>query len=274
MTDRQKEAIKLLNTLKLLLVHNFYNGYYSRHPDICEIVQEAFDDSFSCAGMDGFIDELSEAVYYTNINDNTYCVCFNPILDDCEYPMTIDERKTAARLEDVIRVNYPRLMRVSARESAKHLFDSNSNLYKDSMGFGGGSTTDSEDGVAKVKQQEPQQAERGILKQGSEDKTSEIEKSQKTVQMEDTQQAEQDKAMQKDVEYAKGHFRMKYKGAFADCNKFFEKLITIRPKEFKGYYEMSVRRFGYSLKEFFDDCERIVPNRKHEKGWNYNNIKK
>ena len=98
---------------------------------------------------------------------------------------------------------------------------------------------------------------------------------QRECQAKDTQQAglEQEKARREEVKRAKELFRIKYNGAFKFPDMFIEKLETVTPKEFKSIYSKSVRRLEISLKDFFDDCISIVPERKGERGFNYNNIK-
>lgn len=100
---------------------------------------------------------------------------------------------------------------------------------------------------------------------------------QRECQAKDTQQAEQkqEKVRRKDVECAKKQFCKKYKNEISKLDKFFELLETASAAEIKrNYYNKAIIRSKYTQKDFFDDCQKIVPERTGERGWSYNSFRK
>ena len=68
-------------------------------------------------------------------------------------------------------------------------------------------------------------------------------------------------------------FRLKYDRYISNIDIFFESLKTIKVRELKAFFDKSFAKSNVTLKNFFDDCTAIVPERKGERGWKYNNIK-
>lgn len=68
-------------------------------------------------------------------------------------------------------------------------------------------------------------------------------------------------------------FRLKYDRYISNIDIFFESLKTIKVRELKAFFDKSFAKSNVTLKNFFDDCAAIVPERKGERGWKYNNIK-
>lgn len=73
---------------------------------------------------------------------------------------------------------------------------------------------------------------------------------------------------------AKETFRLKYGAYFENVETFLESLKEIKGKELKAVFNRQFGKSNISLKDFFADCETIVPERKGEKGWNYEAVKK
>lgn len=75
---------------------------------------------------------------------------------------------------------------------------------------------------------------------------------------------------------AKEAFRLKYDGYFDNIETFFELLKTIKPRPLKTIYKTNKLEKVSGVKEFFNDCEKIVPERKEakERGWNEENFKR
>lgn len=76
------------------------------------------------------------------------------------------------------------------------------------------------------------------------------------------------------VSQAKAAFRLKYGENIEDMETFFISLKTIKGRELKGIFDKCFVKSDVTLKDFFADCEKIVPERKGERGWNYEAIKK
>ena len=72
----------------------------------------------------------------------------------------------------------------------------------------------------------------------------------------------------------KAVFRLKYDGYFGDIETFFEDLKTIKGKELKAIFGRLFAKSDVTFKDFFKDCQTIVPERNNERGWNYEAIKK
>lgn len=88
---------------------------------------------------------------------------------------------------------------------------------------------------------------------------------------------EETEAKEKDtpqVLQAKEAFRLKYDGYFDDIEAFFELLKTIKARELKSIYDN--KKLGKVLDKtaFFNACKEIVPERKGERGWSYDNFKR
>lgn len=73
---------------------------------------------------------------------------------------------------------------------------------------------------------------------------------------------------------AKKDFRLKYDGYFDDIETFFELLKTIKARPLKTIYEKNKLAKVSGIKEFFNACKEIVPERKGERGWNEENFKR
>ena len=73
---------------------------------------------------------------------------------------------------------------------------------------------------------------------------------------------------------AKEAFRLKYEGYIEDMDTFFGELKTINGRGLKRIFGTTFAKSDVTLKDFFADCEKIVAERKGEKGWNYEAIKK
>lgn len=72
----------------------------------------------------------------------------------------------------------------------------------------------------------------------------------------------------------KAAFRLKYDGYINNMDIFFVSLKTIKGKELKAIFDKSFAKSNVAFKNFFADCAAIVPERKGERGWNYEAIKK
>ena len=75
------------------------------------------------------------------------------------------------------------------------------------------------------------------------------------------------------VEEAENDFRLKYHDYINNMDIFFEALKTMSGRDLKRMFDVDFKKSGIYFKTFFADCEKIVPERKGERGWNYNNIK-
>lgn len=73
---------------------------------------------------------------------------------------------------------------------------------------------------------------------------------------------------------AKTAFCLKYDSYIKNIETFFVSLKTIKGRELKGMFNKFFAKSDVTLKDFFADCETIVPERKGERGWNYEAIKK
>lgn len=69
----------------------------------------------------------------------------------------------------------------------------------------------------------------------------------------------------------KAAFRLKYGECIYDIDAFFERLKTMSGREFvKTYYEKHFAKSAENFKQFFNnEIQAIVPERKGERGWNY-----
>ena len=76
------------------------------------------------------------------------------------------------------------------------------------------------------------------------------------------------------VSQAKAAFRLKYDGYINNMDIFFVSLKTIKGKELKAIFDKAFAKSNVAFKNFFADCAAIVPERKGERGWNYEAIKK
>lgn len=72
----------------------------------------------------------------------------------------------------------------------------------------------------------------------------------------------------------KAVFCLKYDGYIDNMDIFFVSLKTIKGKELKAIFDKSFAKSNVAFKDFFADCAAIVPERKGERGWNYEAIKK
>ncbi len=73
---------------------------------------------------------------------------------------------------------------------------------------------------------------------------------------------------------AEAKFRQKYGRYIEDMDTFLESLKTMKGKELRRFHAKTFASSSVSLKEFFNVCAELVPERKGEKGWNYEAIKK
>lgn len=73
------------------------------------------------------------------------------------------------------------------------------------------------------------------------------------------------------VSQAKAAFRLKYGECVDDMDAFFERLKTMSGREFvKTYYEKHFVKSAKNFKQFFNnEIQAIAPERKGERGWNY-----
>ena len=69
-------------------------------------------------------------------------------------------------------------------------------------------------------------------------------------------------------------FKDKYAEYVPNVDAFIKKLIIIKGKELKHKYDEWFAKSDISFKDFFADCQKIVPERNNEKGWNYDAIRK
>ena len=69
-------------------------------------------------------------------------------------------------------------------------------------------------------------------------------------------------------------FKDKYAEYVPNVDAFIKKLKTIKGKELKHKYDECFAKSDISFKDFFADCQKIVPERNNEKGWNYDAIRK
>ncbi len=74
-----------------------------------------------------------------------------------------------------------------------------------------------------------------------------------------------------EVEKAKADFRLKYGECLDDMDAFFAKLKIMDGREFvntyyKKHFQKSVKNFKYFFNE---EIQAVVPERKGERGWNY-----
>lgn len=69
----------------------------------------------------------------------------------------------------------------------------------------------------------------------------------------------------------KAAFRLKYGECIDDMDAFFERLKTMSGRELvKTYYEKHFAKIAKNFKQFFNnEIQAIVPERKGERGWNY-----
>lgn len=69
----------------------------------------------------------------------------------------------------------------------------------------------------------------------------------------------------------KAAFRLKYGECTDDMDAFFERLKTMSGRELvKTYYEKHFAKIAKNFKQFFNnEIQAIVPERKGERGWNY-----
>lgn len=81
----------------------------------------------------------------------------------------------------------------------------------------------------------------------------------------------QDEASQSDKEK---EFREKYAEYIPDVDAFIKKLKTIKGRELKRNYKEWLAKSDISFKDFFADCQKIVPERNNEKGWNYDAVRR
>ena len=76
-----------------------------------------------------------------------------------------------------------------------------------------------------------------------------------------------------EVEEATKNFRLKYEDYINDMDAFLKALPSMSGRQLKRRFDVDFKRAGICFKTFFADCEKIVPERKGKRGWNYNNIK-
>ena len=69
-------------------------------------------------------------------------------------------------------------------------------------------------------------------------------------------------------------FKDKYAEYGPNVYAFIKKLKIIKGKELKHKYDEWFAKSDISFKDFFADCQKIVPERNNEKGWNYDAIRK
>ncbi len=69
-------------------------------------------------------------------------------------------------------------------------------------------------------------------------------------------------------------FRDKYAEYVPNVDDFIKKLRTIKGKVLKHKYDEWFAKSDISFKGFFADCQKIVPERNNEIGWNYDAIRK
>ena len=69
-------------------------------------------------------------------------------------------------------------------------------------------------------------------------------------------------------------FKDKYAEYVPNVDAFIKKLKIIKGKELKHKYDEWFAKSDISFKDFFADCQKIVPERNNEKGWNYDAIRK
>lgn len=68
----------------------------------------------------------------------------------------------------------------------------------------------------------------------------------------------------------KAAFRLKYGECIDDMDAFFERLKTMSGREFAiFYYKKHFAKSAQNFKQFFNEIQAIVPERKGERGWNY-----
>lgn len=72
----------------------------------------------------------------------------------------------------------------------------------------------------------------------------------------------------------KAAFRLKYDRYINNMDTFFVSLKTIKGRELKAIFDKLFAKSNVAFKNFFADCAAIVPERKGERGWNYEAIKK
>ena len=72
---------------------------------------------------------------------------------------------------------------------------------------------------------------------------------------------------------AETDFRLKYDRYIDDMDTFLVSLKNKKGKALKAFYDKHIKPI-VTFKEFFADCAAIVPERKGERGWNYEAIKK
>lgn len=69
---------------------------------------------------------------------------------------------------------------------------------------------------------------------------------------------------------AKADFRLKYGECLNDIDAFFAKLKAMDGKDLvKTYYKKHFEKSAKNFKQFFNEIQAIVPERKGERGWNY-----
>ena len=69
-------------------------------------------------------------------------------------------------------------------------------------------------------------------------------------------------------------FKDKYAEYVPNVDAFIKKLKIIKGKELKHKYDEWFAKSDISFKDFFADCQKIVPERNNEIGWNYDAIRK
>ena len=69
-------------------------------------------------------------------------------------------------------------------------------------------------------------------------------------------------------------FKDKYAEYVPNVDAFIKKLKIIKGKELKHKYDEWFAKSDISFKVFFADCQKIVPERNNEKGWNYDATRK
>ena len=62
-------------------------------------------------------------------------------------------------------------------------------------------------------------------------------------------------------------FKDKYAEYVPNVDAFIKKLKIIKGKELKHKYDEWFAKSDISFKDFFADCQKIVPERNNEKGW-------
>ena len=76
------------------------------------------------------------------------------------------------------------------------------------------------------------------------------------------------------TEDVKGRLREKYGAYIKDVDAFFGRLETMDNKDVATYHKRHLSKSSVTLKEFVHDILSIIPERKGEKGWNYEAIRK